>query len=258
MVFGLQMAEAATVDARPNLHSKLAAQSNTRKITRACVPFLVARIGHGWDAAAMQPLVAPIVQTMVVVNEIAGITSYDEYDELRENRPGAERTLLQGFQETNNRGAKAFRDRTRELILPFFLKGDGTMEQDDKYVHAMLSTFGFTGSTVLHHLHPAGHPVLRDCMATPRPTERGEPTPPSRPRPGPVRAPVPSARGPRPRPRHGRAPVTSAPPAARGPRPRLRHVRPPSRPDAALTVPRNSWRRPPPSTPSLTAHGVVF
>jgi hypothetical protein len=122
----------------------------------------------------------------------------------------------------------------------------------------MLSTFGFTGSTVLHHLHPAGHPVLRDCMATPRPTERGEPTPPSRPRPGPVRAPVPSARGPRPRPRHGRAPVTSAPPAARGPRPRLRHVRPPSRPDAALTVPRNSWRRPPPSTPSLTAHGVVF
>jgi hypothetical protein len=46
--------------------------------------------------------------------------------------------------------------------MPFFVKGDGTMEEDEKYVHAMLSTFGITGSTVLHHRHPAGHPVLRE------------------------------------------------------------------------------------------------
>ncbi len=146
---------------------------------------MVARIGHNWDATAMQNLVAPIDQTMVVVHNIAGIQDYDEYVLLRENRRAAERTLLQGFQETNNRGAKAFRDKARELIMQFFVKGDGTKQKDENYVHAMISTFGLTGSTVLHHRHPAGHPVLLECMETPPPTERGELTasPPSRPRP---------------------------------------------------------------------------
>ncbi len=146
---------------------------------------MVARIGHNWDAAATQNLVAPIVQTMVVVHNIAGTQDYDEYDALRENRRAAERTLHQGFQETNDRGAKAFRDKATELIMPFFVKGDGTKQQDEKYVHAMLFTFGFTGSTVLHHLHTAGHPVLLECMDTPPPTERCElsAAPPSRPRP---------------------------------------------------------------------------
>ncbi len=81
---------------------------------------MVARIGHYWDAAAMKPLIALIAQTMVVVQNIAGIQSYDEYDELREKRRAAEKPVLQAFQETNDRGAKAFRDRVRELIMPFF------------------------------------------------------------------------------------------------------------------------------------------
>ena len=57
----------------------------SRKITHTCVPLMVARIRHNWGAAAMQPLIAPIVQSMVVAHNIAGIESYDEYDELREN-----------------------------------------------------------------------------------------------------------------------------------------------------------------------------
>jgi hypothetical protein len=68
----------------------------------------------------MQPLIAPIGQTMVVVHNIAGIESYDEYDELRKHFRAAETPLFQGFQETKNLGAKAFRDRARELIMPFF------------------------------------------------------------------------------------------------------------------------------------------
>jgi hypothetical protein len=72
------------------------------------------------------------------------------------------------------------------------------MEEVKTYLHAMLSTFGITGSTVLYHRHPAGHPVLRDCMATPRPTEHREPE---------LRAAPPS----RPRPRHGSAPGTPRP-----------------------------------------------
>jgi hypothetical protein len=66
-----------------------ASQSFSRKLTRACVPLMVARIGHNWDAAAMQLLVASIVQTMVSVHNIAGSESYDEYDESRENHRAA-------------------------------------------------------------------------------------------------------------------------------------------------------------------------
>ncbi len=87
-----QEAEAAAADARPNLHSKLKEQTFSRKITRACVPLMVARIGHNWDAAGAANLVAPIVQTMVVAYNIAGIKDYDEYDALRNNRPAAEKS----------------------------------------------------------------------------------------------------------------------------------------------------------------------
>ncbi len=45
---------------------------------------MVARIGHNWDAAGAANLLGPIVQTMVVVHNIAGIESYEEYDALRE------------------------------------------------------------------------------------------------------------------------------------------------------------------------------
>jgi hypothetical protein len=79
----------------PNL--KLNAQTFSRKITRACVPLMVVRIGHNWDAAGAASLVVPMVQTMVVAHNIASIQDYEEYDALRNNRPAAERVLLQGF-----------------------------------------------------------------------------------------------------------------------------------------------------------------
>ena len=79
--------EAAASDARPTLHSKLQGGSCARKITSTCVPLMVARIGHNWDAAGEANRVAPILETMVVVHNIAGIQDYEEYDALRGNRP---------------------------------------------------------------------------------------------------------------------------------------------------------------------------
>jgi hypothetical protein len=70
----------------------------SRKLTRTCVPMMVMCIGHNWDAATMQPLNAPIVfQTMVVLHKIAGIESYEEYDELRDNRRAAEKPYSKDF-----------------------------------------------------------------------------------------------------------------------------------------------------------------
>ncbi len=75
----------------PNLARVDPSESFSRKIARTCVPLMVARTGHTWDAAAMQNLIPPIVQTMVVVHNIARIQDYDEYDALRENRRAAEK-----------------------------------------------------------------------------------------------------------------------------------------------------------------------
>ena len=144
--------EAAAGDERPNLHSKLQGQRNSRKITRTCVPVMVARIGYHWDAASKKHLVLPIIQHMVVLNNIGGIESHDEYEVLRENRPHAELTLIQAHQETNNLGAKAFRDRARELVMPFFVHGDPDPESNEQILQVKHSIFSGTGKPVLHQL----------------------------------------------------------------------------------------------------------
>jgi hypothetical protein len=111
-------------DARENLYTRLCPQTWSRKITRACVPLMVARLGAHWTSASCRELVYPIVQTMVVLEQLGGIAGHEEYEELRSANKACEGTLLQRMQETWNRGAKAMRDKTRELVMPFFRDND--------------------------------------------------------------------------------------------------------------------------------------
>ncbi len=118
----MQEQQARLID---NLFSKLQHQSYTRKITRASVPWMVARLGLQWYSASFRCFVIPIVQQVVVENNFAGIQSHDEYDELRAANTSAECRLLQKFQETCNNGGRAFRNKVRELVMPLFQDGDG-------------------------------------------------------------------------------------------------------------------------------------
>ena len=95
-----------------------------------------------------------------------GIESHDEYDELRKARPAAEFHLHQQNQETNNRGAKAFRDKARELTMPFFLN----MGEDVKVQYVKQQAFGVTGSPIFQ----ADHPAILDCLETTPPVVQGE------------------------------------------------------------------------------------
>ena len=70
----------------------------------------------------------PIVQQVVVENNIAGIQSHDEYDELCAANPSAESRLLQKFQETCNNGGRAFHNKVRELVMPFFKMVTGKIQ----------------------------------------------------------------------------------------------------------------------------------
>ncbi len=121
----MQELQARSIDSRDNLFTRLQDQSFTRKITSASVPWMVARLGLQWYSASFQCFVIPIVQQVVVENCIAGIDSHDEYDELRAGNTSSENMLMQKFQETCNNGGRAFHNKVRELVMPFFPEGNG-------------------------------------------------------------------------------------------------------------------------------------
>ena len=105
---------------------------------------MVARLGLHWDAASQRVNVYPIVQSMVVLHEIGGIQSHDEFEELRRARPAAEFSLHQQNQETNNRGAKAFRDKARELTMSFFID----QGEEEKLAFVKMRVFGVEGTPI--------------------------------------------------------------------------------------------------------------
>ena len=57
---------------------------------------------------------------MVVQERIGDIATHEEYEECRAASKTGKTMLLQHMRETNNRGAKALRDKVRELVIPFF------------------------------------------------------------------------------------------------------------------------------------------
>ncbi len=71
------------VDSRDYLFTKLSGQTFIRRITRAGVPWMVARLVLHWYSSEFRCFVNPIVQGEVVENGIAGIQSHPVYDELR-------------------------------------------------------------------------------------------------------------------------------------------------------------------------------
>ena len=61
---------------------------------------------------------------MVVQERIRNIATHEEYEECRAASKTSETMLLQQMRETNNRGAKALRDKVRELVIPFFRENE--------------------------------------------------------------------------------------------------------------------------------------
>jgi hypothetical protein len=86
---------------------------------------MIARLGLQWSSASFRCYVIPIVQQVVVENCIAGIENHDEYYELRAANTSSENRLMQNFQETCNNGRRAFRNKVRQLVMPFIQDGNG-------------------------------------------------------------------------------------------------------------------------------------
>jgi hypothetical protein len=107
--------------------------------------------------------VIPIVQQVVVENNIADIQSHYEYDKLRAANTPAESRLLQKFQETCNNGGRAFRNKVRELVMPFFQDGNG---KDPVVQEIRWKVFGVAAD---HSILNDNHPVALALVQLPAP-----------------------------------------------------------------------------------------
>ena len=151
-----------------NLFDKLGkSQTISRQILKEAVPLTVSRLGPRFPSASLRAMVYPIIQTVVVERNIAGITSHEEYDQLRKNFPDGEFALLQKIQETNQKNMTAFRHSMRKIVIPFF-EGDSTLNA--KVNHVKYNTFDVPGGSPLLQDE---HPTLAACWALPRPTIKG-------------------------------------------------------------------------------------
>ncbi len=105
----------------------------------------------------------PVFQTMVIEGLIGGIETHEQYKEPRAASTKSKYTLLQQMLETNNRVAKAFRDRMRELVIPFFKDNDSKiMTVRD----IMWNLFGIADDSSLFSTE---HPIAKQLAALPRP-----------------------------------------------------------------------------------------
>ncbi len=93
-------AERIRADASDNILAWLGKQTVTRVLLMKAVPVMVARLGPRCPSASSRSMLTPIVQTVVVQHNIAGIASRDEYIALRNASSEAEGVFISNLQAT--------------------------------------------------------------------------------------------------------------------------------------------------------------
>ena len=112
-------AERIQADASDNILARLGKQTVTRVLLKKAVPLMVARLGPRFPAASSRSLLTPIVQTVVVEQNIAGITSREEYIALRNASTEAEGVFISHLQGTLQKNMGALRKSVRDLVAEF-------------------------------------------------------------------------------------------------------------------------------------------
>ncbi len=99
LLYGVQ-AERIHADAGDNILALLSKQTVTRVLLKKAVPVMVARLGPRCPSASSRSVLTPIVQTVVVEHNIAGIASREEYIALRDASSEAEGVFISNLQAT--------------------------------------------------------------------------------------------------------------------------------------------------------------
>ena len=112
-------AERIRADASDNILARLGKQTLTRELLKKAVPVMVARLGPRCPSASSRSMLTPIVQTVVVQHNIAGIATREDYIALRNASSEAEGVFIANLQATLQKNMGAFRKTVRDIVAEF-------------------------------------------------------------------------------------------------------------------------------------------
>ena len=153
-------------DAGDNLLERLGNQTVSRQLLKKAVPIMVSRLGPRFPSASCRSLLTPIIQTVVVEHNIAGIKSREEYIALRNACTDAEVVFTANLQATLQKNMGALRKSVRDLVAEFVEE----FSTCPKINYVKDHVFGKAGGLPLV---PRTHNILTACFQHPCPPLKG-------------------------------------------------------------------------------------
>ncbi len=112
-------AESILADASDNILARFGKQTVTRVLLKKAAPVMVARLGPRCPSASSHSKLTPIVQSVVVQHNIAGIASRKEYIAVRNASSEAEGVFISNLQVTLQKNMGALRKSVRDMVAEF-------------------------------------------------------------------------------------------------------------------------------------------
>jgi hypothetical protein len=155
-------AERIRADASDNILARLGKQTVTRVLLKKAVPVMVARLGPRCPSASSRSMLTPIVQTVVVQHNIAGIASREEYIALHNASSEVEGVFISNMQATLQKNMGAMRKSVRDMVAEFVEENTECPMINYAKEHVFGKMDGLP-------LVPRNHHVLSVCYEHPRP-----------------------------------------------------------------------------------------
>ena len=159
-------AEKIRADVSDNMLERFKSQTITRPLMRFAVHLLVSRLGPHFHFSSNRAIVSAIIETVVVEHNIGGITSREDYIELRDASREAESVFFSKLQGTLQKNLTGLRKNVRDMVVKFFEDN-----VDDPMIEFVKEhVFGCPPDMPLL---PRRHNILGTCFALPCPSWKG-------------------------------------------------------------------------------------
>jgi hypothetical protein len=103
-----------------NMFERFNSQTVTRPLMRFAVHLLVSRLGPHFHYSSNKSTVSAIIETVVVERNLGGITSREDYIELRDASREAETVFFSKLQGTLQKNLTGLRKNVRDMVVKFF------------------------------------------------------------------------------------------------------------------------------------------
>ena len=161
-------AEKIRADVADNMLERFKSQGVTRPLLRFAVQLMVSRLGPHFHYSTSKASVSEsaIIETVVVERNIGGITSREDYIQLRDASREAENVFFSKLQGTLQKNLTGLRKNVRDLVANFFER-----DVDDPIIgYVKEHVFGVEPDMPLL---PRNHNILATCFDYPCPSWKG-------------------------------------------------------------------------------------